>query len=157
VVSRTVAAPPAPAAPAQREAPATTTPAAGSTPVPASAPPAAVTPPLDSASGHQPQIQVGDLAQPGPGVVMPKLLFRPAAHYPTAARRINRRAEVTVRVLVDERGRVQEAQRQGDEAGLGFDEAALDVARRSNYQPATKQGVQVKMWTTMKITFAPAG
>jgi TonB family protein len=88
--------------------------------------------------------------------VAPKLLSRPDAHYPPAAKRVNRRAAVVVRVLVDERGHVQQAERVGDPAGLGFDEAALEVARRSTYQPAaTKEGVKVKFWTTMKVDFLP--
>jgi TonB family protein len=156
--SRSVVTPPAQPAAAQREAAAGSQPPASSAPIPANPAPATTPPAADSgAVSRPPQIQVGDLVQPGPGVVSPKLLFRPEAHYPAAARRLNRRAEVVVRVLVDERGRVQQAERQGDAAGLGFDEAALEVARRSNYQPATKQGVQVKMWTSMKITFVPVG
>jgi TonB family protein len=62
---------------------------------------------------------------------------------------------VEVRVLVDERGKVERAEQVGAAVGLGFDEAALEVARHSSYNPATKDGVRVKMWTTMKISFVP--
>ncbi len=127
--------------------------------VPASAaaavPPPAAAPAPEPAAASQPQIQVGDLVQGGPGVVVPRVTYRPEVRFPTAARRMNKSAEVLVRVLVDERGRVQQTALQNAPVGLGFDEAALDVARRSNYQPATKDGVRVKMWTVMKVTFVP--
>jgi TonB family protein len=139
---------PAGAAASSASAPAAAAPAAPATPVPAA-------PAADAGAGRQPQIQVGDLVQPGPGVVMPKIVYRPATRYPTAARRMNRAADVEVRVLVDERGKVERAEQLGAAVGLGFDEAALEVARHSSYNPATKDGVRVKMWTTMKISFVP--
>ena len=139
-----------PAASAQRETAASAAAPAPSTPVPAAAAAA------DAAGGgRQPQVQVGDLVQAGPGVVAPRILFRPAARYPTMARRLNRAAEVVVRVLVDEKGKVERAERIGGEVGLGFDDAAVEAARHSAYEPATKDGVRVKMWTTMKVNFTP--
>jgi TonB family protein len=119
------------------------------------APPPAAAPVAAAPAASQPQIQTGDLVQAGPGVVGPKITFRPEVRYPAAARRMNKSAEVMVKVLVDERGRVQQVSLSGAAVGLGFDEAALDVARRSNYVAATKDGVRVKMWTVMKITFVP--
>jgi TonB family protein len=59
-------------------------------------------------------------------------------------------------VLVDERGRVLDTQRSGPQAGFGFDEAALEAARRAIFQPATtREGVRVKMWTTIRVSFQP--
>jgi|GEM_PF-598038 len=140
---------PAPRDPAP-SSPATANPAAAAATSTAPLPPAA-----DTGAGRQPQLQTGDLVQAGPGVVLPRILFRPATRYPAAARRMNRSAEVTVRLLIDERGNVEKAERMGGEVGLGFDEAALEVAHHSSYTPATKDGVRVKMWTTMKVTFVP--
>jgi TonB family protein len=65
---------------------------------------------------------------------------------------MNREATVTVRVLVDESGRVVEAE-VPEKAGLGFDEAAIEAARGTGYAPATKNGVAGKMWTELKIVF----
>jgi TonB family protein len=106
---------------------------------------------------RQPQVQLGDLVSFGPGVSQPKLLSRPAALYPVMARRMNRTSEVTVtvKVLVDERGRVLEAERIGTPVGYGFDEAAVDSARHANYTAATKDGVHVKMWVPLKVEFKP--
>ncbi|HEV8577998.1 MAG TPA: TonB family protein [Thermoanaerobaculia bacterium] len=111
--------------------------------------------PVQSAPPRQPQVQVGDLVQTGPGVVAPKLVSQPDPRYPPAAQRLNRSAQVDIKVLVDERGRVLDAELLGAKAGFGFDEAALDAARRAVFQPATKDGIRVKMWRTMRVNFKP--
>lgn len=155
---------PSPATPA----PAATTPApAAATPAPAvptptpqaAAPqvPAAVTPIPVATMAPRPapasQMKVGDLIPgPGPGIVPPRVTQRAAPRYPPAARRMNREATVSVRVLVDEGGRVVDAQ-VPEKAGLGFDEAAMEAARATRYSPATKDGVAGKMWTELKIVF----
>ncbi len=149
---------PAGSSPAQPPVPASAAGAAGTaTPAATSAatPAVPLPPAADTGGGHQPQVQTGDLVQAGPGVVSPKIVYRPETRYPPAARRMNRSAEVTVRALVDEKGRVEKAERVGGPVGMGFDEAALEVARLSAYNPATKDGVRVKMWVSMKVTFLP--
>lgn len=108
-----------------------------------------------SAPRPQPQVQTGDLVQPGAGVAAPKLSSGLDPRYPPAAKRLNRAAQVDVKVLVDEHGRVLDADRIGTKAGFGFDEAAIDAARRAVFQPATKEGVKVKMWTTLRVNFRP--
>jgi TonB family protein len=121
---------------------------------PAASSPAPANPaPVQSAPRPQPQVQVGDLVQPGPGVVAPKRVSLPEPRYPPAAQRLNRAAQVDIRVLVDEKGRVLDAELLGAKAGFGFDEAALDAARRAVFQPAIKDGVRVKMWTTVRVNF----
>jgi len=62
---------------------------------------------------------------------------------------------VDIKVLVDENGRVVDAQRTGAKAGFGFDEAALEAARRAQFSPASKDGVRVKVWYGIKVKFAP--
>jgi TonB family protein len=99
--------------------------------------------------------QMGDLVQPGPGVVSPKLSSKLDPRYPAAAQRLNKAATVDIKVLVDENGRVVDAQRGGAKAGFGFDEAALEAARRAQFRPATKDGVRVKMWYTLRVSFQP--
>jgi TonB family protein len=102
------------------------------------------------------QVQTGDLVPAGsPGSTMPKIKILPDPRYPPAAQKMRRSAEVAVRVLVDEGGRVLDAERVGNKAGMGFDEAAVEAARRATFNPATKDGVRVKMWTTVRIKFTP--
>jgi TonB family protein len=151
------AAAPPPAPPPQTSAPAPQTAAAGSQgDAKADSAPAPANPaPVQAAPPRQPQVQVGDLVQVGAGVVAPKLVSQPDPRYPPAAKRLNRAAQVDLKVLVDERGRVLDAELLGAKAGFGFDEAALDAARRAVFQPATKEGIRVKMWRTMRVNFKP--
>ncbi|HYX24058.1 MAG TPA: TonB family protein [Thermoanaerobaculia bacterium] len=111
--------------------------------------------PAPAAAARQAQVQVGDLVQPGPGVSAPRLQGQLDPRYPPAAQRLNRAAQVDIKVLVDERGRVMDAERLGAKAGFGFDEAALEAARRASFQPASKDGVKVKMWMTLRVNFNP--
>ncbi|MEO6195182.1 MAG: TonB family protein, partial [Thermoanaerobaculia bacterium] len=103
----------------------------------------------------QAQVQLGDLVQPGAGVAAPKLSSNLDPRYPPAAKHLNRSAQVDIKVLVDERGQVLDADRIGAKAGFGFDEAALDAARKARFQAATKDGIRVKMWTTLRVNFKP--
>jgi len=139
-----VTAPPASTTPEKTEpAPAQTRP---QTTVPAPAP----------AQPAPRQPQYGDLVQAGPGITAPKLKGRLDPRYPGAAQRLNKAAVVDIRVLVDEKGTVLDAQRSGPKAGFGFDEAATDAARRATFTPAsTREGVRVKMWTVLRVSFQP--
>jgi TonB family protein len=159
--------PPVQAEPTENRQPARSEPAAQPASLQASnvQPPAAVpqpsaaeaqpTAPAVPQPTRQPQVQVGDLVQAGPGVAVPKLRSLPEPRYPLAAQRLNKSAQVVVRVLVDERGRVVDAAIVGARAGLGFDEAAIEAARRASFNPAVKDGVRVKMWTSLGVTFKP--
>lgn len=96
--------------------------------------------------------------RPGPGVVPPIPLDMPRFTYPAAAKGQGIDLDVRVDLLVDERGKVIEAVvREGDAAGLGFNEAALTAARRMSFQPATRGDVPVKMWTEMIFQFSETG
>jgi len=87
--------------------------------------------------------------------VPPKRLSEIRPRYPPIAKRTNRKATVVVSVLVDENGRVADSRLQGQKAGFGFDEAAVEAARRVTFSPATKNGVRVKMWYDLSINFTP--
>lgn len=100
-------------------------------------------------------VAIGDLAEPGPGVSPPRMTQRPSPRYPPSARRLAKEAVVQLRLLVDENGRVIEVKNVGDKAGFGFDAAAVDAANQTQWQPATKSGVRVKMWVELKIEFRP--
>jgi protein TonB len=93
----------------------------------------------------------------GAGVTPPRVQNLSQPRYPAIARQTARTASVLIRVLVDENGRpVEVLLKNSKRAGLGFDEAALDAARRSTYTPATKNGVRVKMWLDLNIKFSPS-
>lgn len=88
--------------------------------------------------------------------------------YTRAARRRRIRAEVVVEVVVDERGRVQEARvlerfligedeadpkRPVEEIGYGLEEAALAAARRWQFRPARLDGKPVPDQATLTFFF----
>jgi protein TonB len=99
-------------------------------------------------------VRVGDLVQPGPGVVPPKLVSIEKPEYPPIARRMQIEGDVLLSVLVDENGNVINV-RILDRVpqNVGINEAAVAAARRAKYQPATKDGVRVKMWTNLRLPF----
>ena len=101
----------------------------------------------------QPEVELGDLVPPGPGVTPPKLLRGPLPRYPPIAQRMKREADVRVSVLVDENGRVIEAHSIGSKAGMGFEQAAVDAARKTTWKAAEKNGVKVKMRLDLTIKF----
>lgn len=100
-------------------------------------------------------VQEGELVEPGPTVNPPVMLTRPKPTYPQSALRLRKEADVTLRLLINEHGRVEEAERNGSKAGMGFDQAAITAARATAWQPATKEGVKVSMWAELKIQFRP--
>jgi TonB family protein len=88
-------------------------------------------------------------------LINPRLVTRPAPRYPVAAVRHRRSATVTVRVLIGADGRVEETERIGPKAGMGFDRAAEDAALASTWQPGTRGGEPVAMWAELHFEFKP--
>jgi serine/threonine-protein kinase len=103
-----------------------------------------------------PRTQRGDLVEASDDVTLPTRLNVAEPVYPPLARRLKRQAEVLLRALVDENGKVVKAEVvRGDDSRLGFDEAALDAAYKTRYKPAQKDGVAVKIWIELPVTFRP--
>jgi|CXWL01.1.fsa_nt_gi TonB family protein len=101
-----------------------------------------------------PSVKLGDLITMGPGVTPPQLVSFTKPQYPPLARKLRVTGEVVVSLLVDETGTVKEVRLQkGVNQNVGLNEAALEAARTARYRPAAKEGVRVKMWTTLKIPF----
>jgi len=87
--------------------------------------------------------------------VKPSLLARPTPRYPVAAQRQGRSAVVTIRVLIGVEGRVEEVERVGDKAGMGFDRAAEKAAFASTWRPGTRGGEPTPMWAELRFEFRP--
>jgi TonB family protein len=159
-----VVAPVGPPAAAPSPVPAAPVPAAADPAVPAGAPEVrrperpvvAVPAPAvqEPAAGVSPEAADG-LLRPGPDVEPPLPRAIPDYAYPEAAKGSGQKVSVRVALLIDERGQVVEARvRDGGPAGLGFDEIALDAARRTRFQPAYHGDVPGKMWTEIILDFA---
>jgi serine/threonine-protein kinase len=135
------------------------TPAAEARPAPALRPAERRSPgPEEPAPARGPvePMQPGALIRAGqPGVEPPEIRDLPRNEYPEAAKGSGRKVSIRVAVLVDETGKVIEAQvREGDKSGLGFNEAAENAARRARFFPATRDGIAGKMWTDLLFEFA---
>jgi len=104
-------------------------------------------------SAPEPSVREGDLVSMGPGVVAPRVVRQPPLPYPQVALRMKKEATITVRVLIDENGRVIDVEEPSSKAGFGLDEAAVAHARNCIWEAAKKDGIKVKMWTELKVAF----
>ncbi len=102
----------------------------------------------------EPEVQVGDLVEPGAGVVPPVLVSFDKPKYPPMARKLAVQGTVVVSVLVDENGRPVDWKliRQISQK-VGINEAVLEAVKEARWDPATKDGVKVKMWTSVVVPF----
>jgi protein TonB len=133
-------------------APAEPIPEPASPPAPEPAPPGRSAP--EPAPRPVPAVREGELVTMGPGVQAPQLVRFQKPEYPPIARKLRVQGEVVVSLLVDETGKVIDTRLVRRAArDVGLEEAALEAARKASYRPATKDGVRVKMWTTLRIPF----
>ncbi|MCB1057428.1 MAG: TonB family protein [Acidobacteria bacterium] len=120
-------------------------------------PPAAVAVPETKAPPPPPAaptVREGELVEPGAGVSPPVLVSIDEPKYPPIARRARVEGDVILSLLVDETGRVKEVKVvQGARSKAGLNEAAIEAARTARFKPASKDGVRVRMWATLKIPF----
>jgi serine/threonine-protein kinase len=90
-----------------------------------------------------------------PGVEAPEIHDLPSYSYPEAAWGSGKKVTIRVGVLVDETGQVIDAQiRERDKSGLGFNETALEAARKARFIHATRDGIAGKMWTELLFDFS---
>jgi TonB family protein len=102
----------------------------------------------------RPTVKLGDLVEPGPGVVPPTPVEIVRPQYPPLARRLGVQGTVRMSVLVDEAGRVIETRiLEGMPRKVGINEAALEAATKARFRPATKDGIRVRMWYEMVSRF----
>ncbi len=100
-----------------------------------------------------PSVVPGSMVQRGdPGVVNPECVTCPAVGYPEAARRTRQQGVVQLNFVIDENGLVQDV-RVEESAGEIFDSAVVETVRGWRYEPATKDGVPVKMRWVQRFRF----
>ncbi len=88
----------------------------------------------------------------GPGVVDPKCIKCPGVRYPEVARRAKLEGSVQVSFIVTETGTVEaiEVEQSGGDV---FDQAVIDTISAWRHEPATKNGVRVKLRMRKRFTF----
>jgi len=106
-------------------------------------------------------VSEGDLVGPGEGVLEPRLVrLGGMGNLPPQARQIKRAADGSIgtpflMALVDERGVVRDIRVVKPSSYKFVDEAAMRSLKGATIQPATKDGVKVKMWKTFSLTVKP--
>jgi TonB family protein len=124
---------------------------------PAAPAPAPAIPPPSNAP-----VREGDLVGPSDGVIEPRLVrLGPFPSMPPQSRTLARRGtdgslgNPTVHVLVGETGAVLETRVVRPSAYKFVDEAAVTALKGAKIDPATKDGVRVKMWKAFTIGVKP--
>lgn len=79
----------------------------------------------------------------------------PPLVYPLRAYQSRTRGKVTLRILINERGGVDEVMVLESEPRGVFEEAALDAARALQFSPALRFGHRVKSQKTIEVAFDP--
>jgi TonB family protein len=125
------------------------------------APAAPAPPPAIPAPSNAP-VREGDLVGPGDGVVEPRLVrLGPFPPLPPQSKVMARRGSdgslgsPTVHVLVGETGSVLETRVVRPSAYKFVDEAAVAALKGAKIDPATKDGIRVKMWKAFTIGVKP--
>ena len=75
--------------------------------------------------------------------------------YPPATRKLGVGGEIVALVEVDERGTVIDGRILSGTKVASVNEAALSAIRAAPFSPPTKDGVPVKMWTTVRFRIRP--
>jgi TonB family protein len=107
-----------------------------------------------------PAVREGDIVGPGPGVTVPVALEQAKPEYPRRAHQLQQSGVVEAEILVGVDGRVEEFRVISvDRPGIGFEAATEAAVRRWRYEPATKNGVKVRMRVRIRVPFqlGPAG
>ena len=146
-------------APEATEVP-TVAPSEEPTPVPTPVPTVVPTPVPQRPAEPSPQpqaassTQAGDIVDLTAEVERPRLTRRVAPIYPAAARRMRVRGVVRLQALVGTDGTVEELRiLQIPREGLGFERAVEDAVTKWRFEPATRNGVPVRVWLPIVIPF----
>ena len=74
--------------------------------------------------------------------------------YPPIAQRAGIQGAVWVKALVDKEGTVRDVViEKGSDANAGFEEAAIDAAKKTVWKPAIANGQPTAVWVTYKVEF----
>jgi TonB family protein len=101
-----------------------------------------------------PSVREGDLVNPGPEVTPPKIISRDPPVYPSRAQSMGLEGVVEVQALIGIDGSVEEIRIVSvTRKGVGFEDATRNAVMKWRYQPATKMGVRVRTWLTIRMPF----
>ncbi|HYA48726.1 MAG TPA: TonB family protein, partial [Burkholderiales bacterium] len=96
----------------------------------------------------------GDLVDLAAVDEAPKTIKSPDPVYPAQAARFGKEGSITVNALISETGSVIETGiLKGLRDDMGLEKAAMDAVKKWKFQPAKKDGVNVRVWKPIVITF----
>jgi TonB family protein len=122
------------------------------TPTPTAAPVVAEATPTPAPT--PPPVREGDLVRSGdPGVRDARITRWHPATYPRAAERLRASGTTEVQVLVGINGQPEQVRVSKSSGNDLLDQEAQNVARRSTYAAAQQEGVRVRMWIPVRVTF----
>lgn len=104
------------------------------------------------AAAAVPRTRAGDLVDIGSVDTRPVIISRVDPVYPPIATRQNLSGQVTLRALVTERGTVDKIEVTSS-TRRDFSDAAVAAVRRWRFKPAMKDGVPVKVWHQVQLSF----
>ncbi|MEX2670650.1 MAG: energy transducer TonB [Phycisphaeraceae bacterium] len=85
----------------------------------------------------------------------PRPLAMPRPGYPRAAERRRVSGSVTLRILINDNGRVEQSEIVDVTGHAAFEQAVLDVVNRWRFRPAQHDGRTVRTWGELTINFQP--
>jgi TonB family protein len=103
----------------------------------------------------RPPPEVDDAPVAPPKRVAPRVVRRAIGSYPDDAPHLGRVVEVTLRLEIDEEGKVAKIHVVKG-AGAAFDREARKTARRLRFKPGTLDDVPTPMWVPWIVVFEPA-
>ena len=103
----------------------------------------------------RPPPQVEEAPAAPPKRVAPRIVRRASGVYPNDAPHLGRVVEVTLRLQVDEEGKVAKIHIVKG-AGAAFDREARKTARRLRFKPGTLDDVPTAMWVPWVVVFEPS-
>lgn len=103
----------------------------------------------------RPPPEVDDAPTGPPKRVAPRVVRRATGSYPNDAPQMGRVVEVTLRLQVDEEGKVGKIFVVKG-AGAAFDREARKTARRLRFKPGTLDDVPTPMWVPWIVVFEPS-
>jgi len=103
----------------------------------------------------RPPPEVDEAPKGPPKRVAPRVVKRANGSYPDDAPHLGRVVEVTLRLQVDEEGKVAKIHVVKG-AGAAFDREARKTARRLRFKPGTLDDVPTPMWVPWVVVFEPS-
>jgi TonB family protein len=111
-----------------------------------------VAPPPEPVKPKEPELRPGTLVALGPGVTPPKSVKKTFPKYPESAKKLRLQGTVGLSLLITETGKVAEVKVTRSAHSI-LDTAAMEAVKTWIYDPARKNGVVVKVWLPVSISF----